>query len=107
MAPPFIAYYAANTNNKTLLNIAVQQCADYRAVLKTSKGPWEHISATSHPDTGLWSTGNGWAAMGMARVLGTVVKSAFTDSVKNPLETELVGWVKEILDGAMATAVRP
>jgi hypothetical protein len=45
--------------------------------------------------------------MGMARVLGTVVKSAFTDSVKNPLETELVGWVKEILDGAMATAVRP
>lgn len=38
------------------------------------KGLWRHIVGPSDKaDEGAWSTGNGWAAYGMARVRATIV----------------------------------
>ncbi len=51
----------------------VRQCGLYRAVLKTSSAlSWRHIIGPQSQDTGLWSTGNGWACFGMVRVLYTL-----------------------------------
>lgn len=44
---------------------AVRQCGLYRDILKTSNTlNWRHIIGPQSQDTGLWSTGNGWAAYG-------------------------------------------
>ena len=79
MAPPFLAYYAADTDNEDLLREVVRQCGLYREVLQLNTGSsydglWRHIIGPEAQDTGLWSTGNAWAAAGMARVLATVVQ---------------------------------
>ncbi|KAJ7780081.1 hypothetical protein DFH07DRAFT_1025882 [Mycena maculata] len=85
MAPPFIAYFAADSNNASLLEIAYLQCGLYREVLlfnsnastpsptgtSPTNGLWQHIFGPQSMESGLWSTGNGWAAAGMARVLAT------------------------------------
>ncbi|KAG9082940.1 hypothetical protein FRC07_014062, partial [Ceratobasidium sp. 392] len=52
----------------------------------------------SFDDTGHWSTGNGWAAMGMLRVLATIRGSQWADSFKGQTR-DLENWVTEILDG--------
>jgi rhamnogalacturonyl hydrolase YesR len=106
MAPPFLAYYAISTQNDTLLDVAVQQVQDYRAVLKSSSGAWSHISASSHPDTGFWSTGNGWAAMGITRVLAAILVAPSRTTNQQTQTVTLRGWVKEIIDAAMKTPVR-
>ncbi|KAG6807384.1 hypothetical protein H0H93_001641, partial [Arthromyces matolae] len=67
MAPPFIAYYAADTNDASLLQESVNQCSLYRQILQSNTtasyhGVWEHIIGPQSQDTGIWSTGNGWAA---------------------------------------------
>lgn len=67
MFPPFLAYYAGSTRNNTLLNLTVRQLELYRAGLRTEAGTWAHI-AGGNSDIGHWSSRNGWAAMGMARV---------------------------------------
>ncbi|TEB31030.1 hypothetical protein FA13DRAFT_1732979 [Coprinellus micaceus] len=98
MVPPFLAYFAVATNNGSLLQESVRQCALYRDVLQpvpedgSERGLWRHIVGPYSPDAGLWSTGNAWAAAGMARVLGTVMRapsgmfngvaSSSTDSVE-------------------------
>ena len=111
MAPPFIAYYAADQGNETLLRESVAQCSEYRQVLQSNAsdwGLWEHISGPQTQDRGLWSTGNGWAAAGMARVLATVVKAPATDedtSWRQEGIDSLTAWTMEILDGALASSL--
>jgi Glycosyl Hydrolase Family 88 len=113
MAPPFLAYYAAATQNASLLQVAVSQAGLYRQILQsnTTKGLWEHIIGPQSYDGGLWSTGNAWAAAGMTRVLATVLKSGLLSGVHRrggqEAATQLGGYIKEILDGAIASPVDP
>ncbi|KAJ7579268.1 Six-hairpin glycosidase-like protein [Mycena floridula] len=109
MAPPFIAFYAADKNNATLLYEAVNQCALYRQILQSNstdsryQGLWQHIIGTESTDKGLWSTGNSWAAAGMSRVLATVIKAPVAQNATWQADaiSNLNTWIKEILDGAM------
>ena len=112
MAPPFIAYYGAATNNLSTLNIAVEQCELYRQILQTNStwntGAWEHIinqvNGTGATDLGVWSTGNGWAAAGMTRVLATVMNAPIANQNGDWQEdavSKLSGYIQEILDRAM------
>lgn len=100
MAPPFLAYYAVATTDVDLLKQAAQQCLLYHNVLSTDLGPWHHIIGPSSQDLGLWSTGNGWAAAGMARVLATMTKSPFAEATKNE-QNALIADIKAIIDGAI------
>ncbi|ESK84337.1 hypothetical protein Moror_10208 [Moniliophthora roreri MCA 2997] len=101
MAPPFLAYYAAVTQNESLLEEAVKQCEAYREVLSSSNsaGLWKHIVGPMHPDGGLWATGNAWAAAGMTRVLATIMHMSDiqTPSLSSRVE-DLTKWIKEVLD---------
>ncbi|ESK86686.1 hypothetical protein Moror_10933 [Moniliophthora roreri MCA 2997] len=110
MVPPFMAYYAVDTDNSTLLQDTVTLCANYRQVLKANlpatisyAGLWKHIVGPQSADHGLWATGNGWAAGGMARVLATVIKapSNLTAGWGDQSVVRLTTWIKEIIDGAM------
>lgn len=107
MAPPFLAYYAADANNGSLLMLSVQQCTFYHQILvsnNTSKN-WAHIVGPESQDLGLWSTGNGWAAGGMARVLATLLKAPLAQAIDAAWCAQAIGdlsgMIKEILDGAM------
>jgi rhamnogalacturonyl hydrolase YesR len=116
MAPPFIAYFAADTNNASLLETAYRQCGLYREVIlfgsdnatfapvgtSPTNGSWHHIVGPQSADPGLWSTGNGWAAMGMARVLATVLKAPVARGTawRKDAIRDLTAWIKEIVDGA-------
>lgn len=104
MFPPFFAYYAASTNNASLLAETVTQLQLYRAALKQADGAWAHIQG-GHSDPGKWSTGNGWASMGMTRVLATILNGPFSASVKSKYSAEITGWIKEIIDGAISSPV--
>ncbi|KAE9399213.1 hypothetical protein BT96DRAFT_1019675 [Gymnopus androsaceus JB14] len=93
-APPFLAYYAVNTSNATLLREAVDQSGLYRQALQANisssvsyNGLWEHIVGPQSADLGLWSTGNGWASAGMTH-----------EAVSN-----LTSWIQEIVDGAIGS----
>ena len=96
-----MAYYAVQQNNASLMAATVTQCGLYRDVLKTSEyDNWQHIIGPQSQDTGLWSTGNGWACYGMVRVLHTLQKWSGSSSMTSEA-SQLKGWIKEILDGAM------
>ncbi|KAK1221322.1 hypothetical protein PQX77_015869 [Marasmius sp. AFHP31] len=112
MLPPALAYYAVDTHNSALLREAVDQCGLQRQALQANlsdsvpyKGVWEHIVGPQSPEHGLWSTGNAWAVGGMSRVLATIMKApreltaGWCDEAVNNLST----WIKEILDGALAS----
>ncbi|KDR72670.1 hypothetical protein GALMADRAFT_142965 [Galerina marginata CBS 339.88] len=108
MAPPFLAYYAADKGDNQLLQDTVQQCALYRQILKANttdptNGIWMHIIGPENQDTGYWSTGNAWAAAGMTRVLATVTKATTisNEGWRQQAITQLTGYIKEILDGAL------
>jgi rhamnogalacturonyl hydrolase YesR len=108
MAPPFIAYYGAATNNASLLREAADQCVSYRQILQANttapyKGVWHHIIGANSQDLGLWSSGNGWAAAGATRVLATVMKApiAYSSSWRFEVIEKLTEVIKEIIDGAM------
>ncbi|KAF9554667.1 hypothetical protein CPC08DRAFT_744441 [Agrocybe pediades] len=94
MAPPFLAYYGAGTNNASVLFEAVNQCLLYRDILianttsdptmpispptthsSDASGLWTHIMGPVNDDPGIWSTGNAWAAAGTMRVLATLIKA--------------------------------
>ena len=121
MAPPFLAFYGAATKNASVLQEAVRQCGLYREVLVVNEtsggyaGLWHHIVGPQSADKGLWSTGNGWAAAGMTRVLGTVMKApqglfgrgygGKGGMTKEEAVRDLGVWIKEILDGAMRTSM--
>ncbi|KAL1718315.1 hypothetical protein EV715DRAFT_201217 [Schizophyllum commune] len=107
MAPPFLAYYAADRQDEKLLRESVDQCSHYREVLQsnsTTTTVWAHIVGPQSADPGLWSTGNGWAAAGATRVLATVLKSDLGNKVawKDEAVNTLTTLIKEIVDGAMA-----
>ncbi|KZV92808.1 Six-hairpin glycosidase [Exidia glandulosa HHB12029] len=101
MAPPFIAYYGALNGDKSLLSNAYEQCKGYRTILQDEETNdtdlWRHILRGTWNDTGLWLTGNAWAAYGMLRVQQTIAKSAFADEFKSE-SADLLGWTNEILE---------
>jgi rhamnogalacturonyl hydrolase YesR len=101
MAPPFLAYLAVQNGSTDLMNTVVTQCGLQRAVLKGGNDNWMHIVGPQSPDSGLWSTGNGWAAYGMVRVLFTLQKWSGSASMTSQA-SQLQGWIKEILDGAVS-----
>ncbi|KAJ7617130.1 hypothetical protein FB45DRAFT_933493 [Roridomyces roridus] len=99
MAPPFIAYFAADSLNSSLLFTAYEQCLLYRQVLLFNS----NSTTPSHgADPGLWSTGNGWAAAGMARVLASIIKAPVSNGTpwRASAIANLTAWIKEIIDGA-------
>ncbi|KAJ7583998.1 Six-hairpin glycosidase-like protein [Mycena floridula] len=105
MAPPFLAYLAVDTSNRTLLEMTVEQCGLYRQILLSNStgSVWEHIIGPVNMDPGLWSTGNAWATAGMTRVLATVMKSdLLPHGTQRAAVENLVTWIKEILDGVIA-----
>ena len=110
MVPPFIAYYGMITQNMTMLNEAYNQIKLYRNYLhdtnKTANNLWKHIVLGNDTlDPGHWSTGNGWVAAGMLRVLGTIKYSQYANRMKNQ-QTDLTNWIKEVQDGMYHFVVR-
>jgi rhamnogalacturonyl hydrolase YesR len=112
MAPPFLAYYAADTWNKTLLYESYKQAEYHRAVLQadyisneTINGVWHHIIGPQSEELGLWATGNGWAAGGMTRILATITHApiAYLCSWRETAIDDLTAWIKEIVDGVMGS----
>ncbi|WPH02722.1 Hypothetical protein R9X50_00559000 [Acrodontium crateriforme] len=101
MSFPFLAYQAVAKNDRNLMATVVKQCGLQRDVLKINKYlNWRHIIGPQSQDEGLWSTGNGWAAYGMVRVLHTLQKWSGSASMTTEAG-QLKTWIKEILDGAM------
>ncbi|PVH72961.1 hypothetical protein DL98DRAFT_563348 [Cadophora sp. DSE1049] len=94
----------AMSGDTSLMDTTVTQCGLHRAVLKAGDQNWRHIIGPQSQDTGLWSTGNGWAAYGMVRVLHTLQKWSSSSSMTSQA-SQLKGWIKEILDGAMSSGV--
>jgi len=96
-----VAYLAVQNNDASLMATTVTQCGLQRDVLKTSQFlNWQHIIGPQSQDTGLWSTGNGWAGHGMVRVLHTLQKWSGSSSMTSQAG-QLKTWIQEILDGAM------
>ncbi|KAJ7285820.1 glycoside hydrolase family 105 protein [Mycena rebaudengoi] len=108
MVPPFLAMYGVVTSNSTHIAEAYKQIKLYRNYLldTNSKNLWKHIvmgSGNNVPnDEGHWSTGNGWAAAGMLRVLATMKNSQYSSSFSNE-QKDLASWVKEIHTAMFAT----
>ncbi|KAJ7638470.1 hypothetical protein FB45DRAFT_1054755 [Roridomyces roridus] len=103
MAPPFLVYAAADLGDLDLLHEAYLQCGLYRQILQPNHGIWQHIIGPQNQDEGFWSTSNGWAAAGMARVLATVIKASISANASWRQEAidNLSLWIQEIIDGAM------
>jgi len=100
MVPPFLAYYGALTNNISVLSEAHHQSEVYRAALYDGDAQlWEHIVFGDFQLNQHWATGNGWAAMGMMRVLATIQASSFAKQLASE-QQDLANWVDEILTGA-------
>ncbi|KAL7908036.1 Six-hairpin glycosidase-like protein [Trichoderma velutinum] len=104
MSFPFLAYLAVQHNDTSLMSLTVQQCGLQRAVLKGNNLSWQHIIGPQSQDTGLWSTSNGWAGYGMVRVLHTLQKWSGSASMTSQA-SQLKGWIKEILDGAIQSSL--
>ena len=119
MAPPALAYWAVQAGDAGLLREAARQCLLYRDVLvaggddPTTRGLWHHIIGPESQDLGLWSTGNAWAAAGMARVLATAKNSgllggATASDSEEPVLADLKAAIRGILDsGIAADAAEP
>ncbi|KAJ7343474.1 Six-hairpin glycosidase-like protein [Mycena albidolilacea] len=102
MVPPFLAYYGVLTGNTTLLTEAYNQIKLYRNYLRDTdaKNLWKHIVLGNNTqdgpnDDGHWSTGNGWAAAGMLRVIATMKNSPYSKDFSSQ-QKDLASWVKEI-----------
>ncbi|KAI3614913.1 glycoside hydrolase family 105 protein [Moniliophthora roreri] len=102
MVPPFLAYYGVQTQNESLISDAYNQIKLYRDELRDTKANnlWKHIVAPNggSSDSGHWSTGNGWAAAGMLRVLATIQNSEYSDDFKDE-QGDLADWISEIHGG--------
>ncbi|WOO81514.1 Unsaturated rhamnogalacturonyl hydrolase YesR [Vanrija pseudolonga] len=103
MVPPFLAYYGALNNNKTLLDAAYNQISTYRSVLRNSSiNLWQHIALGKEAiDPGYWATGNAWAVAGMARVIATIKHSSFANDMKQEV-SDLSAWADEIFKASEA-----
>ncbi|KAM0470872.1 hypothetical protein ACHAPX_009746 [Trichoderma viride] len=105
MSLPFLAYQAVQLGQQDIMSITVEQCGLHRDALKSNSSlSWEHILGPQHQDTGLWSTGNGWAGYGLVRVLYTLQKWSGSASMTSEA-SQLKGWIKEILDGAVQSSL--
>jgi len=105
MVPPFLAYYGAcigGSNGSFLLQEAYKQIKGYRSILQDPDTKlWEHVRQGPWEDTGLWATGNGWAAAGMMRVLQTIADSSENEAFSS--ETDgLTSWIEEIINATWA-----
>ncbi|EGG02340.1 uncharacterized protein MELLADRAFT_91430 [Melampsora larici-populina 98AG31] len=104
MIPPFIAYYGAQTSNITLLQLAYDQIRLYRTAMQDPvTKTWRHILFGQKPvqDPGLWSTGNGWVAAGLMRVLATM-QNIRDDTLRSETvawQVEILSWVLEVING--------
>lgn len=99
--PPFLAYYGVQHNNRSLVEEAHHQVSLYRDVLRQDNGLWQHIRGGNGEiaeDTGLWATGNAWAAQGMLRVWATIDHSPWSNEMTQE-KTDLQNWTEEILNG--------
>ena len=130
MVPPFLAYYGVMTKNKSAVAESYNQIRLYRQYLRdpSADNLWKHMAFGTNQDTGHWSTGaplfkpsicrsvsssscfapctgNGWAAAGMIRVLGTIKNSQYAGSFKSE-QKDLISWVLEIQDGMYQYLVR-
>lgn len=105
MVPPFLAYQGVATNDEGLLREAVNQIGLYRDVLRDPEsGVWAHIAGDG--SDGTWSTGNGWALGGMARVHATVSHwgpSSGWDQEKQ----DLAGIAQGIIDATIEIGADP
>jgi rhamnogalacturonyl hydrolase YesR len=107
MVPPFLAYYGVITNNENIVWEAIHQCELYGDLLGTSDGLWKHtVTVGEHvtgertkDDPGFWSTSNGWAAMGMTRVVATIRRSQFNERFEDEQEM-LIEMIEGIVRGA-------
>ncbi|KIM37396.1 hypothetical protein M413DRAFT_30868 [Hebeloma cylindrosporum] len=97
MVPPFLAHYGVITRNRTLLAESYNQIKLYRSYLRDpTQGMWKHVvGGSGENDEGFWSTGNGWAAAGMLRVLATIRESEYANTFKDE-QSDLADWVQEI-----------
>lgn len=98
MVPPFLAYYGVLTSNQSLVQASYDQIRLYRNYLRddSASGLWKHVlQGKSGTDEGHWSTGNGWAAAGMLRVLSTIQNSEYDRGMVREQE-DLAWWVQEI-----------
>ncbi|KAG8996815.1 hypothetical protein FRB93_000627 [Tulasnella sp. JGI-2019a] len=102
MVPPFLAYYGAITGNTSLIQDAYTQISLYRSALYSKDASlWRHVYCpddTNFNDTGHWSTGNGWAAAGMLRVLATMKNSPYSSQFKDE-QSDLSDWIADIHNG--------
>lgn len=103
MAPPFIAYYGALNQpdvDQSLLTEAYNQIKLYRNYLfDDDPGLWRHITMGNFQDDGHWSTGNGWVAAGIMRVLCTINQT--TAGYQPELvaaQRDLRNWATEIVN---------
>ncbi|KAA1476436.1 hypothetical protein DENSPDRAFT_511437 [Dentipellis sp. KUC8613] len=108
MVPPFLAYYGVLSQNRSMVEEAYNQIKVYRNYLNdpNANGLWKHILLGNGTDEGHWSTGNGWAAAGMLRVLGTMQNSQYAKSFKNEMN-DLANWAFQIQGGMYRNLVRP
>ncbi|MCJ1308885.1 hypothetical protein MMC25_002540 [Agyrium rufum] len=121
MAPPFLAYLGVVQRSKEMVGEAVRQCLLQEEILQVrgdderlGKGLWKHIVVApgggGDEDPGLWSTGNGWAASGMCRVLATLEHWPSDDAEEDVWSGEkakLVKSIKAIVDGAATALTDP
>ncbi|KAG8937365.1 hypothetical protein FRC00_006483 [Tulasnella sp. 408] len=114
MVPPFLAYYGVLTSNTSLIAESYNQIKLYRKYLYDSNTHlWRHITtapidpagpqgpggdAFNFNDTGYWSTGNGWAAAGMLRVLGTIKNSPYSKQFDDE-QGDLKNWIEDVHNG--------
>jgi rhamnogalacturonyl hydrolase YesR len=93
MAPPFLAVAGYPTE-------AVRQIEGMRELLWLPyKGLFAHIwdeEARAFAREACWGVGNGWAAAGMARVIGALPEEMAPD------RAQLAGYVIEVVDGCLA-----
>ncbi len=110
MFPPFLAYQAVATGNAEGIADVVDQIGLYRDVLAyggniSYAGLFQHIVGPQSQTLGLWSTGNGWTALGMTRVLATLYHSqpAKLSQKLQDAAANLSGYLQLIFDGLLAT----
>ena len=108
MLPPFFAYYGVYRHDEEIVREAVCQCRLYCELLGTASGLWMHITSVGEhapgeredDDKGFWSTSNGWAAAGMARVLATIRGATFATQMQEE-QRSLVEMIEGIVRGAI------
>lgn len=103
-----VAYYGALQSNYSLLYESYNQVKLYRETLLDPNGTglWRHIELGTSIDNHLWGTGNGWAAMGMMRVLQTIADSDFSEELRSE-QDDLVWWIGDLLDATWKYQASP